>query len=219
MRKKKLKRGRRRERMIRDIYKIINRDVSPSHGNIVDGSGRFVSNRTVIDLREKLITFMELNLPDGKRVLQTCTIRLAMDRSPREGGGGEERRHMEFNYSYENKYNLSTRGLFGQLFGELLTNLDYGCHQHNPASLLLRRSKPRAVAQQPHLESKTWRKHVSTPVSDKIVFLRSVRQHHFILPLFKLILSLSLRPSFVLVLNFLKLFNILFFSEALTGLS
>lgn len=106
-------------------------------------------------------------------------------------------------------------GLFGQLFGELLTNLDYGyiwCHQHNPASMLLRRSKPRAVAQQPHLESKTWRKHVSTPVSDKIVFLRSVRQHHFILPLFKLILSLSLRPSFVLVLNFLKLFNILFFS-------
>ncbi|CAN7028456.1 unnamed protein product [Brassica oleracea var. botrytis] len=171
----------------------VNRDVSPSHGNIVDGSGRFVSNRTVIDLREKLITFMELNLPDGKRVLQTCTIRLAMDRSPREGGGGEERRHMEFNYSW--------------------------CHQHNPASLLLRRSKPRAVAQQPHLESKTWRKHVSTPVSDKIVFLRSVRQHHFILPLFKLILSLSLRPSFVLVLNFLKLFNILFFSEALTGLS
>ncbi|KAF3562360.1 hypothetical protein DY000_02013882 [Brassica cretica] len=120
----------------------VNRDVSPSHGNIVDGSGRFVSNRTVIDLREKLITFMELNLPDGKRVLQTCTIRLAMDRSHRGGGGGEERRHMEFNYSW--------------------------CHQHNPASMLLRRSKPRDVAQQPHLESKTWRKHVSTPYSVKL---------------------------------------------------
>ena len=128
----------------------VNRDVSPSHGNIVDGSGRFVSNRTVIDLREKLITFMELNLPDGKRVLQTCTIRLAMDRSPREGGGGEERRHMEFNYScmcmlistnvyffpsnvlmaswfLQVRINIIYRpGLFGQLFGELLTNLDYG---------------------------------------------------------------------------------------------
>lgn len=140
----------------------------------------------------------------------------------------------------ENKYNLSTRSFWSIVWWTphepwlrlylwdsayilfcILCLLKFiwhyrncvvGCHQHNPASMLLRRSKPRAVAQQPHLESKTWRKHVSTPVSDKIVFLRSVRQHHFILPLFKLILSLSLRPSFVLVLNFLKLFNILFFS-------
>ncbi|CAH8359685.1 unnamed protein product [Eruca vesicaria subsp. sativa] len=63
----------------------VNRDVNPSYGNLVDGSRRIVPNRKVIDLREKLIMFMELNLPDGKRVLQTCTIRLAMNRSPRGG--------------------------------------------------------------------------------------------------------------------------------------
>ncbi|CAF1829508.1 unnamed protein product [Brassica oleracea var. botrytis] len=38
----------------------VKRDVSQSYGNLVDGSGRFVPNRNVIYLREKLITFMEL---------------------------------------------------------------------------------------------------------------------------------------------------------------
>ncbi|KAF3555321.1 hypothetical protein F2Q69_00012012 [Brassica cretica] len=38
----------------------VKRDVSQSYGNLVEGSGRFVPNRNVIYLREKLITFLAL---------------------------------------------------------------------------------------------------------------------------------------------------------------
>ncbi|CAN6937427.1 unnamed protein product [Brassica oleracea] len=38
----------------------VKRDVSQSYGNLAEGSGRFVPNRNVIYLREKLITFLAL---------------------------------------------------------------------------------------------------------------------------------------------------------------
>ncbi|KAL0753833.1 hypothetical protein Bca101_091501 [Brassica carinata] len=44
----------------------VKRDVSQSYGNLVDGSGRFVPNRNVIYLMEKLITFMELTSTQWK---------------------------------------------------------------------------------------------------------------------------------------------------------
>jgi len=40
----------------------VQRDVSPSYESLVDGSGRFIPNRKVLELRQKLIKFMETHI-------------------------------------------------------------------------------------------------------------------------------------------------------------
>lgn len=40
----------------------VKRGMSPSYESLVDGSGRFVPNRKVLELRQKLIKFMETHI-------------------------------------------------------------------------------------------------------------------------------------------------------------
>lgn len=44
------------------VWDAVQRDVSPSYESLVDGSGRFIPSKKVLELRQKLIKFMETHI-------------------------------------------------------------------------------------------------------------------------------------------------------------
>ncbi|XP_010486212.1 PREDICTED: probable acyl-CoA dehydrogenase IBR3 [Camelina sativa] len=120
----------------------VQRDMSPSYESLVDGSGRFIPNRKVLELRHKLIKFMETHIypmenefsklaQSDKRWTIHPEEEKLKEMAKREGlwnlfvpvdSAARARRELA---ATENKHNLSGRS-FDQLFGEGLTNLEYG---------------------------------------------------------------------------------------------
>ncbi|KAL1211893.1 putative acyl-CoA dehydrogenase IBR3 [Cardamine amara subsp. amara] len=131
-----------RENVLPEHPSSVKGDVSPSYESLVDGSGRFVPNRKVLELRKKLIKFMETHIypiegefaklaqSDSRWTVHPEEERLK-EVAKREGlwnlfvpvdSAARARRELA---AIENKHNLSGRS-FDQLFGEGLTNLEYG---------------------------------------------------------------------------------------------
>jgi acyl-CoA dehydrogenase len=131
-----------RENVLPEHPPSVQRDVSPSYESLVDGSGRFIPNRKVLELRQKLIKFMETHIypmeNEFSKLAQSdmrWTVHPQEEKlkemAKREGlwnlfvpvdSAARARRELA---ATENKHNLSGKS-FDQLFGEGLTNLEYG---------------------------------------------------------------------------------------------
>ncbi|CAA7017107.1 unnamed protein product [Microthlaspi erraticum] len=131
-----------RENVLPQHPPSVKRDVSTPYESIVDGSGRFVPNRKVLELRKKLIKFMETHIypmeSEFSKLAQSdlrWTVHPEEEKlkemAKREGlwnlfipvdSAARARRELA---AIGNKNDSSGR-FSDQLFGEGLTNLEYG---------------------------------------------------------------------------------------------
>uniref|UniRef100_A0A1J3EF70 Acyl-CoA dehydrogenase family member 10 n=1 Tax=Noccaea caerulescens TaxID=107243 RepID=A0A1J3EF70_NOCCA len=131
-----------RENVLPEHPPSVKKDVSTTYESLVDGSGRFVPNRKVLELRKKLIKFMETHIypmeNEFSKLAQSdlrWTVHPEEERlkemAKREGlwnlfipvdSAARARRELA---AIGNKNDSSGR-FSDQLFGEGLTNLEYG---------------------------------------------------------------------------------------------
>ncbi|XP_023641973.1 probable acyl-CoA dehydrogenase IBR3 [Capsella rubella] len=131
-----------RENVLPEQPPSVQRDVGSSYESLVDGSGRFIPNKKVLELRQKLIKFMETHIypmeSEFSKLAQSdmrWTVHPEEEKlkemAKREGlwnlfvpvdSAARARRELA---GTENNHNIWGKS-FDQLFGEGLTNLEYG---------------------------------------------------------------------------------------------